>query len=244
MLSKFFIRRPIVAMVIAELTVIIGMIVVATLPVSLFPAIIPPETKIQATFVGADAQTLAQSVATPIAEKMSGVDNMNYMYSVNANANGQMTMMVDFGVKTSPDTDLILSQMRESQAASQLPAAVNEQGVLVQKSTHAPMMLVSIYSPDGSHDSAFLANYAYINMVDPLTRVHGVANVQVFGAGEYAMRIWLNPDALAKLGLTVSDVIHAVQAQNTANPGGQLGAPPVPSGQQFTYAVRAQGRLT
>ncbi|TAN23089.1 MAG: efflux RND transporter permease subunit [Acidobacteria bacterium] len=243
MLSKFFIRRPIVAMVIAILTVIVGIIVVAGLPVSLFPAIIPPETKLSAFFTGADAQTLAQSVATPIAEKMSGVDNMNYMYSVNANANGQMTMIVDFGVKTDPDTDLILSQMRESQAASQLPAAVNEQGVLVQKSTHAPMMLVSIYSPNGSHNSQFLANYAFINMVDPISRVPGVANVQVFGAGQYAMRVWLNPDALAKLGLTVSDVIQAVQAQNTVNPGGQLGAQPAPRGQQFTYAVRAQGRL-
>ncbi|MGH9488268.1 MAG: efflux RND transporter permease subunit [Terriglobales bacterium] len=243
MLSRFFIRRPIVALVISILTVILGIIVAVGLPVSLFPQIAPPEAKIQATFVGADAQTLAQSVATPIEEKMSGVDNMNYMYSLNATANGEMTMIVDFGVKTNPDTDLILTQMRETQAASQLPEAVNEQGVIVQKSTSAPMMLVSVYSPDGSHASQFLANYAYINMVDPITRVPGVANVQVYGAGQYAMRIWLNPDALAKLGLTVSDVIQAVQAQNTVNPGGQIGAEPAPPGQQFTYAVRAQGRL-
>ncbi|MGH9534725.1 MAG: efflux RND transporter permease subunit [Terriglobales bacterium] len=242
-MSRFFIRRPIVAIVIAILIVICGVLVILTLPISEFPAVVPPETKIQATFVGADAQTLAQSVATPIEEKMSGVDNMNYMFSTNATANGEMTMTVDFGVKTDPNTDLILTQMRESQAASQLPAAVNDFGVTVQKATTAPMMLVSLYSPDGSRDAMFLANYAYINIVDPLTRVPGVANIQVYGAGQYAMRLWINPAHLAKLGLTVSDIEQAVEAQNTVNPAGQIGGEPVPPGQQYTYAVRAQGRL-
>ncbi|MGN6593559.1 MAG: efflux RND transporter permease subunit [Terriglobales bacterium] len=243
-MSRFFIHRPIVAIVIAILTVLCGVLVIVQLPVAQFPDIVPPETKIQANFTGADADTLAQSVATPIEEKMSGVDNMNYMYSVNATANGQTTMIVDFGVKTDPNTDLILSQMREGQAASQLPAAVNEQGVIVQKSTSAPMMLVALYSPNGAYDGQFLANYAYINLVDPLTRVPGVANVNVFGAGQYAMRIWIHPDQMAKLGLTVSDLAAAVQAQNTVNPAGQLGGEPAPNGQQFTYAVRAQGRLS
>ncbi|HEY1799950.1 MAG TPA: multidrug efflux RND transporter permease subunit [Terriglobales bacterium] len=243
-MSKFFINRPIVAMVIAILTVIIGAITIAQLPVAQFPNIVPPEAKIQATFVGADAQTLAQSVATPIEEQMSGVDNMNYMYSVNATANGQMTMVVDFGVQTDPNTDLILTQMRETQSAAQLPSTVAQYGVTVQKSTSAPLMLVALYSPHGTYDGKFLANYGYINLADQVTRVPGIANVQIFGAGQYAMRIWLKPDLLTKLGLTVSDVVSAVQSQNTVNPAGQIGSEPVPQGQEFTYSVRAQGRLT
>ena len=242
-MAKFFINRPIVAIVIAILTVIVGAIVIFTLPVAQFPSIVPPETKIQATFVGADANTLAQSVATPIEEQMSGVDNMNYMYSVNATANGQMTMVVDFAVGTDPNTDLILTQMRETQSAAQLPSQVANYGVTVQKSTSAPLMLVALYSPHGTYDAQFLANYAYINLNDPITRVKGVANVQVFGAGQYATRIWLNPDTLARLGITVSDVINAVQSQNTVNPAGQIGGQPAPPGQEFTYAVQAQGRL-
>ena len=242
-MPKFFINRPIVAMVIAILTVIVGGITILTLPVAQFPNIVPPETKIQATFVGADGQTLAQSVATPIEEQMSGVDNMNYMYSVNATANGGMTMIVDFAVGTDPNTDLILSQIRETQASAQLPAAVAQYGVTVQKATTAPLMIVALYSPHGTYNAQFLANYAYINLGDPVTRVRGVANIQIFGAGQYAMRIWLNPDALARLGITVSEVISAVQSQNTVNPAGQIGGEPAPPGQEFTYSVRAQGRL-
>ncbi len=242
-MSKFFIRRPIVAIVIAILTLIVGAITILRLPVAQFPDIVPPEARIQATFVGADAQTLADSVATPIEEQMSGVDNMNYMYSVNATANGTMTMIVDFAVNSDPNTDLILTQMRETQAAPQLPATVAQYGVSIQKSLSAPLMLVALYSPHGTYDAQFLANYAYINLHDPITRVPGIANVQVFGAGQYAMRIWLKPDVLAKLGLTVSDVVNAVQSQNTVNPAGQVGGEPVPPGQEFTYSVRAQGRL-
>ncbi|HMH28347.1 MAG TPA: multidrug efflux RND transporter permease subunit [Steroidobacteraceae bacterium] len=243
-MSKFFINRPIVAMVIAILTVIVGAITILGLPISQFPNIVPPETKLQATFVGADAETLAQSVATPIEEQMSGVDNMNYMWSVNATANGQTTMIVDFGVQTDPNTDLILAQVRESQAASQLPSSVTQYGVTVQKSTSAPLMIVALYSPQGTYDAKFLANYEYININDPVTRVPGIASVQVFGAGQYAMRMWLKPDALTKLGVTVSDVVNAVQSQNTVNPTGQMGGEPAPKGQEFTYSVRAQGRLT
>jgi hydrophobic/amphiphilic exporter-1 (mainly G- bacteria), HAE1 family len=243
-MSKFFIHRPIVAMVIAILTVIVGAITILGLPISQFPNIVPPETKLQATFVGADAETLAQSVATPIEAQMSGVDNMNYMWSVNATANGQMTMIVDFGVQTDPNTDLILTQVRESQAASQLPSSVTQFGVTVQKSTSAPLMIVALYSPHGTYDAKFLANYEYININDPVTRLPGIASVQVFGAGQYAMRMWLKPDALTKLGITVSDVVNAVQSQNVVNPTGQMGGEPAPKGQEFTYSVRAQGRLT
>lgn len=242
-MSKFFIRRPIVAIVIAILTVLVGALTIVQLPVAQFPDLVPPEVKITATFPGADANTLAQSVATPIEEKMSGVEDMDYMYSLNATANGQMTMLVDFAVGTDPNTDLILTQMRETQAASQLPAEVNNFGVTVQKSTHAPMMLVGLSSPHGTYSSEFLANYGNINLVDPISRLPGVADVHIFGAGQYAMRIWLDPAAMARLGVTASDVIGAVEAQNTVNPAGQLGAPPVPTGQEYTFAVRAQGRL-
>jgi hydrophobic/amphiphilic exporter-1 (mainly G- bacteria), HAE1 family len=241
--SKFFINRPIVAMVIAILTVVVGGITIITLPVAQFPSIVPPETRIQATFVGADANTVAQSVATPIEEQMSGVDNMNYMYSVNASSNGQMRMIIDFAVGTDPNTDLILTQMRETQAAALLPSQVAQYGIQTMKSTGSPLMLVPVYSPHGTYSANFLANYAYINLVDPLTRVPGVAQVFVFGAGQYAMRIWLDPDKLARLGITVSDVINAVESQNTVNPAGQIGGPPVPPGQEFTYTVLAQGRL-
>jgi HAE1 family hydrophobic/amphiphilic exporter-1 len=243
-MSKFFINRPIVAIVIAILTVIVGAVVITSLPVAQFPQIAPPEVQVSAIYVGADAQTIEQSVATPIEEQMSGVDNMNYMYSLNATANGQMRMIVDFDVNTSPNTDLILAQSRETQAAPQLPVDVNNYGVTVQKSTLAPLILVALYSPKGTYDARFLANYAYINLNDPLTRVNGVGTVQIFGAGQYAMRLWVKPDQLAKLQITVPEIISALQTQNTVNPAGQVGSEPAPKGQEFTYSVRAQGRLT
>ena len=242
-MSKFFINRPIVAMVISILMVIVGSITIANLPVSQFPSIAPPEVMIQANYVGADSQTVEQSVATPIEQQMSGVDNLNYMYSLNA-ANGQMTMIVDFDVKTDPNTDQILAQMRETQAASQLPADVNNYGVTVQKSVTAPLMVIGLYSPHGTYDAQFLANYAYINLNDQITRVPGIGNVQVFGAGKYAMRLWVKPDQLAKLGITVPEIVSAIESQNAVNPAGQIGGAPVPKGQEYTYSVRAQGRLT
>ncbi len=242
-MSKFFINRPIVAIVIAIFTVIVGAVTVAQLPVAQFPQIAPPEVQVTATYVGADAQTIEQSVATPIEQQMSGVDNMNYMYSLNATANGQMRMIVDFDVATDPNTDLILAQSRETQAASQLPAEVNNYGITVQKSVIAPLMLVTVYSPKGTHDAKFLANYAYINLNDQLLRVKGIGTIQIFGAGQYAMRLWVKPDQLAKLNITVPEIITAIQTQNTVNPAGQVGSEPAPPGQPFTYAVRAQGRL-
>ncbi len=243
-MSRFFINRPIVAMVIALFTVIIGAVAIASLSVSQFPAIAPPEVQVSAIYVGADAQTIEQSVATPIEQQMSGVDNMNYMYSLNATANGQMRMIVDFDVATDPNTDLILAQSRVTQAASQLPADVTNYGVTVQKSVLAPLMLIALNSPHGTYSDRFLANYAYINLNDPLTRVKGVGTVQVFGAGQYAMRIWVRPDRLAKLQITVPEIVTAIQTQNTVNPAGQVGSEPTPKGQEFTYSVRAQGRLT
>ncbi|HTB15602.1 MAG TPA: multidrug efflux RND transporter permease subunit [Bryobacteraceae bacterium] len=243
-MSKFFIRRPIVAIVIALLTVIVGCVAIASLPIAQFPPIAPPEIQITATYVGADAQTIEQSVATPIEQQLSGVDNMNYMYSLNATANGQMRLIVDFDVATDPNTDFILTQSRETQAASQLPVDVTNYGVTVQKSVSAPLMLLAVYSPKGTYDSRFLANYAYINLNDQLTRVRGIGSVQVFGAGQYAMRLWVKPDQLAKLQITVPEIVSAIQTQNTVNPAGQVGSEPSPPGQEYTYSVRAQGRLT
>jgi hydrophobic/amphiphilic exporter-1 (mainly G- bacteria), HAE1 family len=242
-MSKFFINRPIVAMVIAIVTVIVGAVTIAGLPIAQFPNIAPPEIQVLATYVGADAQTLEQSVATPIEQQMSGVDNMNYMYSINATGNSQTTLVVNFDVKTDPNNDLILAQSRETQAASQLPTDVTNYGITVRKSVTAPLMLIAVYSPHGSYDARFLANYAYINLVDSITRSPGIGQVNVFGAGQYAMRLWVKPDQLAKLGITVPEIVTAVQTQNTVNPAGKVGGEPIPPGQQFAYAVRAQGRL-
>src|SRR5229473_1560362 len=243
-MSKFFINRPIVAMVIAILMVIVGAVTITGLPVALFPNIVPPEVQVVATYVGADAQTIEQSVATPIEQQMSGVDNMNYMYSLNSAADGQMRLIVDYDVKTDPNTDLILTQIRSTQAASQLPVDVTNFGVTVQKTVTAPLMLLTLYSPQGNYDARFLSNYAYINLSDQITRLYGIGTVQIFGAGQYAMRLWVKPDQLAKLAITVPEITSAIQAQNTVNPAGQVGSEPAPKGQEYTYSVRAQGRLT
>ena len=241
-MSKFFINRPIVAMVISIVLVIVGAVAITGLPVALFPQIAPPEVQVSGTYTGADAQTIEESVATPIEQQMSGVDNMNYMYSLNSAANGQMRLIVDFDLKTDPNTDLILSQIRQALASPQLPAEVNALGVTVQKTLSAPLMLISLNSQHGTYDGRFLSNYAYINLNDQLTRVPGIGSVQVFGAGQYAMRLWVRPDQLAKLGITVPEIVNAIQTQNTVNPAGQVGSEPVPQGQEYTYSVRARGR--
>jgi HAE1 family hydrophobic/amphiphilic exporter-1 len=242
-MSKFFINRPIVAIVISIIFVLVGGITILNLPVALFPNIAPPEIQVLATYVGADAQTLEQAVATPIEQQMTGVDHMNYMYSLNATANSGTDLIVNFDVKTDPNTDLILTQARETQAASQLPIDVNNYGIIVRKSVTSPLMLIALYSPHGTYDAKFLANYAFINITDPITRAPGIGNVQVFGAGQYAMRLWVRPDQLSKLGITVPEIIRAIQAQNTVNPAGKAGGEPAPKGQEFTYSVLAQGRL-
>src|SRR5207253_1985633 len=241
-MSEFFVRRPIVAIVIAILMTLIGGVCILALPVAQYPQIAPPEIQVQTHYTGADALTIEQSVAAPIEQQMSGVDNMNYMYSINSNS-GDIRLIVNFDVATDPNIDQVLTQLRVAQAQSQLPADVNNYGVTVKKSTTAPLMLVSLYSPNGTYNNIFLANYGYINLFDQLTRLPGIGNVQIFGAGQYAMRLWVKPDQLAKLGITVHDIITAVQKQNTVNPAGQVGGEPIPSGQKFTYTVRAQGRL-
>src|SRR6202012_2618472 len=185
-----------------------------------------------------------QSVATPIEQQMSGVDNMNYMYSLNSTADGGMPLIVAFDLKTDPNTDLILTRMRTTQAQSQLPADVNNYGITVQKTVTAPLMLVTIYSPNGTYDAQFHSNFSYINLSDQITRLYGIGSVQIFGAGQYAMRLWVKPDQLAKLAITVPEIVAAIQGQNAVNPAGQVGSEPAPKGQEFTYSVRAQGRLS
>ncbi|HVN17814.1 MAG TPA: efflux RND transporter permease subunit, partial [Dongiaceae bacterium] len=242
-MSKFFIRRPIVAIVISILMVIVGAITITTLPVAQFPDIAPPEIRVWALYPGADAETMEKAVATPMEQQINGVDNMDYMYSLNSANSSSTWLYVNFDLKTDPNMDLILTQSRQQLANGQLPPEVNQVGIDVKKSLTSPMMLIALYSPKGTHDAKFLSNYAYINLNDPIARSYGVGLTQIYGLGQYAMRLWVKPDQLAKLGITVSDVVNAVQSQNTVNPAGQVGGEPAAAEQRFTYAVRAQGRL-
>jgi hydrophobic/amphiphilic exporter-1 (mainly G- bacteria), HAE1 family len=242
-MSKFFINRPIVAMVISILMVIVGAITITNLPVAQFPNIAPPEIRVSATYPGADAETLEKSVATPIEQQINGVDNMDYMYSLSSTNNSTTVLYADFDLKTDANTDLLLTQSRQALATGQLPPQVNQVGIDVKKSLTSPMVLIALYSPKGTHDAKWLSNYGYINLKEPVSRAYGVGQTQIFGIGQYAMRIWVKPDKLAKLGVTANDVINAVQSQNTVNPAGQVGGEPNSTGQPFTYAVRAQGRL-
>jgi HAE1 family hydrophobic/amphiphilic exporter-1 len=241
-MSAFFIRRPIVAMVIAILTVLIGVVSLLGLPISQFPQILPPQVNLTTTYTGADALTIEQSVATPIEQQMNGVEHMLYVQSTNAN-DGTMNQTVTFDVGTNIDINNVLVNNRYSQAQPALPADVRNFGVTIKKSLAFPLMAISLYSPDGRYDPTFLANYSLININDALLRVKGVGDVRNLGAADYAMRIWLKPDVLARLGLTATDVTNAVRSQNSVNPAGQIGGEPMPPGNQLTYTVRAPGRL-
>ena len=241
-MSNFFIRRPIVAMVIAILTVIVGVVSLLGLPIAQFPQILPPQINVTTTYTGADALTIEQSVATPIEQQMNGVDRMLYVQSTNAN-DGSMAQVITFDIGTDIDVDNVLVNNRYAQAQPFLPQDVKNFGVTIKKSLAFPLMVISLYSPDGRYDPTFLANYSLININDALLRVKGVGDIRNLGAADYSMRMWLNPDRLARLGLTVTDVQNAIRAQNVVNPAGQIGAEPAPAGQQLTYTMRAQGRL-
>src|SRR6266496_3607823 len=241
-MARFFVDRPIVAIVIAIVTVVLGLVSMTGLPIAQFPPIIPPIIQIQTTYTGADAVTIEQSVATPLEQQMNGVEKMLYMQSTNAN-DGTMTLSVTFDVESDVNTDQVNAQNRVSQAQPNLPADVNQFGLTYRSTVGLPLVVVSLYSPNGSYDSLFLGNYSLINVNDALYRVSGVGQVINFGLSEYAMRVWVKPDKLAKLGLTVPDLVRALQQQSAVNPAGRVGGEPAPRGQQLTYTVRAKGRL-
>jgi HAE1 family hydrophobic/amphiphilic exporter-1 len=241
-MGALFVRRPIIAIVIAIVTAIMGVVAMSKLPTAQYPEIVPPQIQVSTTYTGADAITIEQSVATPLEQQMNGVDYMIYMQSINSN-DGTMTLKVTFDVETNINLDQVNTQNRVSQAESNLPPDVTQFGLTVKKATSNPLLLVSLYSPKGSYDALFLGNYATINVNDQLYRVPGVGQIVNYGTADYAMRIWVRPERLASLGLTVPELLNAIKQQNTVNPSGGIGTEPAPKGQEFTYTVRATGRL-
>ncbi|MBK9098861.1 MAG: multidrug efflux RND transporter permease subunit [bacterium] len=241
-MANFFINRPIVAMVISIVMVLVGIIVMRGLPISQFPDIVPPMINVTTTYIGASSVDVEQSVATPLEQQINGVENMIYMKSINAN-DGTLTLQVSFDVGSDLDMSNVLTQNRVNQATAFLPGSVKNYGVTVKKSLVFPLLLVTLKSPEGQFDNNFLSNYASININDYLSRTRGVGDVKLFGGSDYAMRIWVKPDVLGKLGLTVPEIVKAVQDQNVISPAGQIGGPPAPEGTDFTYTVRTQGRL-
>src|SRR5499427_8351989 len=241
-MANFFIRRPIVAIVIAIITVLLGLNSLRGLSFEQYPFLAPPTIRITATYPGASAVAVEQSVATPIEQEVNGVDRMIYMKSSNT-SDGRMQLDVNLEVGVDQDTANVLTQNRVSSAQARLPQEVVQQGVTVKKQSPSILMLISLYSPNGSYDANFLINYSGINLRDQILRIPGVAQVDLFGGADYAMRIWLRPDRLARLGLTPSDVISAIKEQNLQAPAGRIGMAPSPKDQEFTYTVSAPGRL-
>ena len=241
-MGEFFVRRPIVAMVISIIIVLLGLLALQKTPVSQYPDINPPVVKITTSFTGANALNVEQAVATPIEQKVNGVENMLYMKSINT-SDGACTIEVTFDVGTNLDNANMLTQNRQNQSSPFMPSSVKQQGVVVKKSLSFPMMLITITSDNPKYDAKFLNNYASINVLDQLSRIKGVGEVALFGGSDYAMRVWLKPDIMSKLGVTVEDVKNALNAQNMISPGGKFGAEPAPMGTDFTYGVTLQDRL-
>lgn len=241
-MTKFFIERPILANVIAILTVLLGMVAVFTLPVAQYPNVVPPTVQVTARYPGASAAVVAQEVALPIEQQVNGVEGMIYMSSTST-SDGNYTLTVTFAIGEDPDKAQILVQNRVATALSQLPSVVQAQGVQTNKRSTSILQIIALSSTDKRQDSLFLSNYATINLVDELSRLPGVGQVNVFGAGQYAMRIWLDPQKMQARGLSPSDISNAVNAQNLPVATGQLGAPPTTGGNAFQYTLRTEGRL-
>jgi len=241
-MSTFFIKRPIVAIVISILFVVGGVVMVFRLPVAQFPEIAPPQIETTGMYTGADALTVEQSVATPIDAQVNGAKRMLYMQAISGN-DGTLTLQVSFETGTDIDIDQVQVQNRLAQAQANLPRAVNDYGLTTIQTAGIPLLVFTINSPTKTWDQNFLSNYVAINVKDELARVAGIGQVKIFGAANYAMRVWVEPDKIAKLGLTVTDLVNAIAAQNVVNPAGTLGGEPAPPGRQFTYTVRARGRL-
>jgi HAE1 family hydrophobic/amphiphilic exporter-1 len=241
-MADFFIRRPIVAMVIAILTVIVGLINLKGLPISEYPSVSPTMIQVTSTYRGAAAESVMESVATPIESKVNGVDKLLYMQSFNSN-DGKLTLNVYFDVGTDVDIMQVNTQNRVGQAEAQLPDAVKKEGVVVNRSSPDILMVVALSSPKGTYDAIFLGNYCDINLVDAIKRVRGVGDVKNFTAQDYSMRIWLKPDKLASLGITPQDISNAIKEQNAQSPSGRIGAEPAPPGQESQFNVRTLGLL-
>ena len=238
----FFVKRPIVAMVIAIIMVIVGGVSITTLPIEQYPNITPPVVRVSTAFTGANALNVEQSVASPLEQEINGVENMIYMKSTNAN-DGTMAIDVSFDVGTDPDMNTVYTQTRVSSATPKLPEEVKRIGVKTQKSMPNILMLIVLTSPDGRYEQNFLGNYGIINVKDVLARIKGIGRVDVLGASEYSMRIWVKPDRLAKLGITIPEIQNAIKSQNAIVPGGKFGAEPAPAGTEFTYSVKLPDRL-
>ena len=242
MFSKFFIERPVLANVIAFLMVLLGGVAILQLPISQYPPITPPTVQVIARYPGASARTLVQTVALPIEQQVNGVENMLYMQSTCTN-DGTYSLIVTFKIGTDPDFAQVLVQNRVAAAMAQLPRSVQTQGVVTSKKSTAILQIITLTSPHGKYDALFLSNYATLRLQNELERLPGVGGVTVFGIGQYSMRVWLDPDKMQARSLSPSEVIQAVQRQNSQVTAGQIGMPPTPSTQDFQFTLNVHGAL-